>query len=173
MLFKKSLFAVMVAVLTATFLLSGCLSKPDFSFTPAIFFQSVKVVKPQSDILASAGDSLVLSITFKDGDGDLGSNDTTTKNFFIDIEKKQRGQFTAVRFNTTQNMDARFDVLNETKTPIEGELVHGIPFPYIFAATTPLLRKGDTVRFKIAITDRAGRRSNTIETSEVILGKYN
>ncbi len=173
MLFKKSLFAVMVAVLTATFLLSGCLSKPDFSFTPAIFFQSAKVVEPKSSVLRSAGDSLVLSITFKDGDGDLGSNDTTTKNFFIDIERKQRGQFTPVRFNTTQNMDARFDVLNENKSPIEGELVHGIPFPYVFAATTPLLRKGDTVRFKIAITDRAGRRSNTIETSEVILGKYN
>jgi hypothetical protein len=173
MSFKKSFLSLLVLVTTTTLLLSGCLSKPDFSFTPAIFYKSVKLVKPQSSILASAGDSLVLEITFKDGDGDLGSNDTATKNFFIDIERKQRGQFTAVRFNTTQNMDARFDVLNETKNPIEGELVHGIPFPYVFAATTPLLRKGDTVRFKIAITDRSGKRSNTIETSEVILGKYN
>lgn len=154
-------------------LLSSCLGKPEFSNTPLITFKSVQILAPQGQ---KYGDSLLLTVEFEDGDGDLGTFDTafTAKNFNILIFKKVQNSFSAVKFiDPTFPLNSTFPTLNSvSNSPIKGELRQSIQFAYLVGGTTPSLNKGDIVKFQIQIIDRAKNKSNIVESNEVVLGKY-
>jgi hypothetical protein len=153
---------------------TSCLTKPDFPNTPTISFKSLKVLPIQNPTAQKAGDSLTFTISFTDGDGDLGqSNNDTTINFFVSTFKKQGENFIPVVYDGGQNFNSKFPILDIVGgSPLEGDLRYGVQFPYLaFAPITPL-RRGDIVRFSIQIMDRAGNKSNVVQTNEVVLGKY-
>jgi len=53
--------------------LSACFNPPEFSVTPSIEFEGKQFVRGKS---ASDADTLIISLNFKDGDGDLGLEGT-------------------------------------------------------------------------------------------------
>lgn len=71
MKFYKGLMVVIV-----TFLLGSCFEPPSFPVVPKIEFERVEFIDNPGDF---AFDSLILHITFQDGDGDLGIDPTSLK----------------------------------------------------------------------------------------------
>lgn len=153
---------------------ASCLSKPEFSKTPAITFKSIIVTEPpNTNGGKSYGDDIIVAIDFQDGDGDLGTNDTSIKSFQLGTLRKQFGVFVPVTFPSDFTFGGNFPPLsNVPNSPIKGELRNTVPFAYELFTSFPRIRRGDTVKFTIQVVDRAGNKSNIVESSEVILGKY-
>jgi hypothetical protein len=151
----------------------ACLGKPEFSTTPQITFKSIANLAPKN---TQAGDSLVFTIEFQDGDGDLGtySDKAEDKNFDITIFKKVQNDFVLVSFlDPTFTLGGTFPPLNSVSdSPIKGEIRYANQFIYAVGGTTPLLKKGDILKFKIQVMDRAKHKSNIVETNEIKLGTY-
>lgn len=162
---------VYIAIVT---LFASCLSKPEFSKTPAITFKNITIAEPpNTNGGKSYGDDITVAIDFQDGDGDLGTNDTSIKSFQLGTLRKQFGAFVPVNFPSNFTFGGNFPPLsNVPNSPIKGELRNTVPFAYELFTSFPRIRRGDTVKFTIQVVDRAGNKSNTVESSEVILGKY-
>jgi hypothetical protein len=66
---RLALYGIMIAA--GSISLKGCLEPPEFDFVPEISFNSVRFYNVTESDPTSA-DTLVISINFRDGDGDLG-----------------------------------------------------------------------------------------------------
>ncbi len=170
-----SLMAI-IGVTLLLLLLSACGEiVPNFSDTPAIEFSEVKVNQNP----AIRVDTLLITVKFRDGDGDLGikaNPDTNQWNYFITPYKKVKGDFVQVRFSdlASQNTFSRgfVPVLknDEKKGPIEGFLTYRAPifqfkeFPISEEDSLDILNN-DTIKVEIYLKDRAGNRSNTVESA--------
>lgn len=161
-----------VAVLL-TVVLYGC-ELPIFPKEPAISFKELKYNK--------TADTLVLTITFRDGDGDLGiSTDDTLEafNYYVEPFKKtsegfkpaQLPQFTP---GVVSTFNGRFPVLKRDGQPgpIEGDLDYTIVLldPPDFTNENYIVPY-DTIRFQVYINDRQKNRSNMVTSSEVVVLK--
>jgi len=164
----------------------ACTGEPDFSFTPEIGFNRIQVITTASpDILGniSKRDSVVLSINFKDGDGDLGFSEDdykalisktgdSVKTFDVNIFVAKNGKF--VKSNPAEKLGGNlkgFRFKQGTKSgPIEGVIDYSINFGYTNYDKIPgLTGKSDTVKFSVQIIDRALNKSNITETIPIIL----
>src|SRR6187551_1105911 len=67
-------FALFVIILTGA---TACFNPPEFPVEPQIEFESVKY-KEYGTAFDGEADSLILSLTFKDGDGDMGLDPSET-----------------------------------------------------------------------------------------------
>ena len=128
--------------------LSSCEKDPgEISPIPEIEFVSVT---PQN--VHEYTDSLVFTISYRDGDGDLGENDPDAENFFL--------------------ADSRNNVIYKFRIPqlspdnstiaIEGK-VHAT------LANTAIIdgSASQTFAYSIYVKDRAGNQSNTVTSSQV------
>lgn len=170
--------------------LSACFSPPDFANAPAIDFKSIEGVRT-TDPLGNAQDSITVTITFKDGDGDLGiaSNDTfppyqalTTNdagdiisnyfhhNYHLKVKRFKNGQTEDVAFLDGGGIKGRFGPMVGESGPIEGELNFGRYF--LVGNGNRTFNNFDTIFFEINIVDRALNISNTIESEAIVLGDY-
>jgi hypothetical protein len=169
---KKKYFVFATTLIFIGLAFTSCLVEPNFSNTPTISFKSLKVLAIRNPTLKKDGDSLTFTISFTDGDGNLGNNDTTV-NFFVSTFKKQGENFIPVVYRGGQNFNSKFPILDIVGgSPLEGDLRYGVQFPYLGLPPITPLEKGDIVRFSIQIMDRAGNKSNIVQTNEVVLGKY-
>lgn len=149
-------------------MLTSCFNEPDYPDTPSIAFESIQShYRP-----GKGGDSIPLVISFRDGNGDLGEDDTIRKNCFVTAFKKQDGRYTQVVFLTSYNLNGSFPRLNTgSNSSLEGRITYSIPFFYLFRGYYhPVLNPKDTVKFQVQISDRAGNKSNIVETSDVVVG---
>ncbi len=163
---------LIVAVLLAV-VLNAC-ELPIFPKEPAISF---KELRPNR-----TGDTLVLTITFRDGDGDLGiSTDDTLEsfNYYAEPFKKVDGEFRRAELpqyipGVISTFNGRFPVLKRDGQPgpIEGDLDYTITLldPPDFTNENYILPY-DTVRFQVFINDRQKNRSNVVTSSEVVVLK--
>ena len=170
---RKNLIAVSLIALT----FSSCLDKDSFSDIPAIEYID----------MVQADRSLVVRLSFTDGDGDIGLKpdedyfpfgpcDQYYKNLIIDPYRKVNGEYILARIIVpsdcspdsittwdTVGYDQRIKyIVPETKDKtLEGE---------IKVTLNEVLEEfpGDTIKFKLTLIDRALNRSNTIETDAVI-----
>lgn len=158
----------------AALALSGCIKEPNYPKEPKIEFKRV-FQKTSRDALGNPIDSVTIRVRFEDGDGDLGlpkddprfTSSEYRFNYFTTLFYKDRGVFKEYVFpNPELTYNGRFPVLaDENKVgPIEGDLDYtiqinrfGVPF--------------DTIKLQITIKDRALNTSNTVETSEIVLGQ--
>lgn len=150
-------------------LLGSCLKEKEFPIEPYIEFKSfTKIFNPPDTIPAG----IMLSITFTDGDGDIGLYEDQTEppydyNFFIDLFKLVNGQPEKIIFpDTTMTFNSRIPVVDDNAgaKPIEGVI------EYTFDYT--LLRSfliNDTITFDVSIKDRALNRSNIIRTPFLVV----
>lgn len=156
-------------------LLGGCYSKPDFSKVPNISFVAIQKFTIINAITTAKSDSLIITLKFQDGDGDLGLDQGDTLGLFrngqlyyfnykVSVLVKNGSVFNPLPLpNPSFTYDARFPRLEDRgrKNPLEGTLTRNINFSQSsFAANTIL-------KFKIKIYDRASNLSNEIETSEI------
>ena len=162
--------------LLASLTVSSCLTPPDYSDTPEIDFKSIQI-KRVTDATGTY-DTVTVTVSFRDGDGDLGlSNDETNppyqydngnnrynNNYFFEpqILNPQTGIFNPVTIN--YGYDSRYPRLtqSERKEPLRGELSFGLKF-----SVGSTFARGSTVRFKVSIADRALHESNTVLTDPV------
>ena len=162
---------------------ASCLNTPDYSDTPEINFSKIETER----IVKREGvyDTISITISFKDGDGDLGLNNEDTdppfneldanglpnkyyNNYFITPQiRDDNGNFTDLDLGGF-NYNSRYprlspDTQGDRKAPLRGDLTFGLIFGQgSFAPNT-------AVRFKVYIADRALHESNEITTSPIII----
>lgn len=139
--------------------LSSCIKDENFDVVPVIEFQSF--VSFQNEF--NATDSAIFIFSFQDGDGDIGSSDSTNFNCFLTYQEKNGAEIT--NFPNIEPRTYRLPSLtpNAKDKNIEGEISLTLKPAPIFNIATD-----SAYRYSCYITDRAGNESNTI-TSPWIL----
>ena len=181
----KNKFLLIVSL--SIFVLS-CVGEPDYSFTPEIGFNSIRIITTSSpDILGNVSkrDSVVISVDFKDGDGDLGFSEEDYKALIkrtgdsvrtidVNIFVAKNGKF--VKSNPSEKIGGNlkgFRFKQGSKAgAIEGVIDYSTSFGYTnFNKIPGLTGKSDTVKFTVQIMDRALNKSNVTESSPIVLYK--
>ncbi|RPD48362.1 hypothetical protein DNI29_06965 [Hymenobacter sediminis] len=169
---------------------ASCINPPEYSDTPEISFKSLTSV-PFDSIKdgdpAGSFNRVVVTISFKDGDGDLGLSDEDTNppyarlnpdgslnkynnNYFLTLqEKNSDGTFSDfVLPDPGLNYNSRYprlepDSQGDRKQPLKGDL----SFKQTFGVGSPPFVRGRTVRFRVYIVDRALHESNEVFTDPI------
>lgn len=144
MLFHKVIFSAIIALVL--FANSSCKKTEEISPIPEIEFISVT---PQT--VHEYTDSLVFTIKYRDGDGDLGENDPDVENFFLADSRNN----VIYKFRIPQLAPDNSNII------IEGNL------NVVLANTAIIDGYPTTFTYSIYVKDRAGNQSNTITTSSV------
>jgi hypothetical protein len=98
-------------------------------------------------------DSVIIRISYRDGDGDLGENSSGIEN----------AEITNFRNNITYNFRIRQLAPTNANVAIQGELE--IVVPGVAMENTSLA--SESTYFTVSITDRAGNKSNQISTDNI------
>jgi hypothetical protein len=155
-------------LLPLLFLAAGCMKKQSYPDTPQIGLNSFTLIF-DSAAYAKQG---VLSVSFTDGNGDIGLSEGDTLspyertgpyyyNFVISYFEKQNGIFKPIPL--TPPFSGRIPILSpgDPGKAIKGDIVDTLlmnPMPVY-----------DTVKFEVFLYDRALHKSNTLSTPEIIL----
>jgi hypothetical protein len=138
-----------IIYLSAIVLLFSCEKEQVISDTPIIEFKSISPATVQE-----YSDDIIITISYSDGDGDLGENNPDIHNLFI--EDNRNGivyQFRIPHLAPDNNSIA-----------IEGDFNITINGPGITDESS-----SQQLNYAIYVTDRAGNKSNTITTSNIII----
>ena len=165
-------------------LLFACTGEPDFSNIPEINFNNIRVLTVSSQGLlgVTKKDSVVMTVNFQDGDGDLGftpaelillkkTTGDSLQTFVADIYVQRNGKF--LRSNPKEkfggNVPIRFKQ-GSKPGPIEGTIDYSATFEYnVFQGIPYLKGKNDTIKFAVQIKDRALNKSNVVETTPIVI----
>ena len=148
----KRIALVSVTVFISLFF-NSCLKPPQFSETPEITFVSINSTQVQQ-----MTDSILMVISFKDGDGDIGStdNDTATNCYITDHRSGKP--------DNTYNYKIPFITPLGTTKDISGQISINLP-----GITCIPFHTVDSVTYKIVIKDRAGHISNEVQTPVIVV----
>jgi hypothetical protein len=169
-----------VLLLLAGLGVSSCLTPPDYPETPEIGFKSIS--KQRLDNRFGVYDTVIVTVSFKDGDGDLGLNNDDTAPPFNELDANQQpnkyynnyffqpqlqtapGQFEDTNIGFGYN--SRYPRLSPSdqggrEEPLKGDLSFGLNF---FQGT---FAPGSVVRFKVKILDRKLHESNEVTTDPI------
>ncbi|UXE67580.1 MAG: hypothetical protein KA713_02950 [Chryseotalea sp. WA131a] len=122
--------------------LDGCFTAPNYPVVPEISFVKIGYEKPSDDLPA-----IVLDITFKDGDGDLGLDDSfqTDTSFVLQYYLTRQNQFisdfTLKRFPSVTLVDADY-----VKNNPNVRLPNGSPFPSLNCSNWEQRKVADVVK---------------------------
>jgi hypothetical protein len=163
----KTIFRLAILLFTIAAILFSCMEKQEYPDVPQLEFLSfTKLVHP-----AGYDTMGILLLSYTDGDGDLGltRGDTAGINFFLSYFRMENGEFKPVTvFNPTTgeydtiNFNNRFYELAPEGYSgwIKGEIEDTINPLYDPRSTNSI----DTIKLEAYLVDRAGNKSNTIET---------
>ncbi len=157
-----------IALTSVMMLFSSCMKKEVYPDIPAIQFENF-TMQFDSGMYAKRG---FLTISFKDGNGDIGLLPTQTQppfdtgsiyyyDYIIDYYEKQYGTFVKVSLDPSYNARIPYLTPNDPSKAIKGIIVDTLtlnPFPV-----------HDTIKFKFFIYDRALNKSNVDSTPPIIL----
>lgn len=153
-------------------LLVGCLEPPDFSNTPAISAPSVTSYPAFDDFSQIPKDSVVITVKFEDGDGDLGLSADERQN----IDSVAYGEWGNYELKVYQFVNGRFEYVelpvlkklffprlkaDDKSSPLEGKLDFSQSF--LRARNS----KMTPVKFSVRIRDRDMNVSNVVETDTI------
>lgn len=129
----------------------GCTKDEPVNEIPEISFVSAT---PQT--VTAFEDSLTVTISYRDGNGDLGENDTDDNNLFM--EDSRNGVVYGFRIRQLAPDDAVI--------AIEGDLNIAVP-------NVPIIGSGDSESFTytIHVVDRAGNESNRVTSSAITVNR--
>jgi len=136
----------------------GCEDSQSYPHTPHIAFHSFTVAPSAEPTEQAIGK---LTLTFVDGDADIGFADTTltdTFNLFLSTFYRQNNDYT-LKFDP---VGYRLPEVPQSsyKTHAKGEIELTLPFISI---------PNDSIKFSVYLFDRAGNKSNTLETPSFLL----
>lgn len=155
----------------------SCQRPPDYDKIPKIEFKSIQKSVIFSQVSLSKQDSIVVTLSFEDGDGDLGmTTDQVNKNPYVGfyernyhatLYKRVKGVYKEVfdLEGNTLKYGGFFPPLVDKEGPIDGDLNYQI---LISHNNAQILEAFDTLRFEIFIIDRDLNQSNTITTGSFI-----
>lgn len=155
---KILLFSVVVVAFAA------CISPPDYPIQPEIKFIGLsKNVMRQG--LLGIEDSLFLSFSFTDGDGDLGSlgQGKDSVNIFL-TDKRTNQPSERFRIPYVPEQGAGNGISGDIRLLLFTTCCNVLP-PCEASTTKPI----DTLIYEISIKDRAGHESNKILTAPIYL----
>lgn len=150
--------------------LTGCIKEEQYPLEPIIDFAGFATVRD-----VSGKDSLgAISISYTDGDGDIGLNSWDTVeplkyNFYLKFLQYTNKQLVEVKpLDSTKTFDARIPILtpNGRNKNIKGDIKMTLQ---LYFARHFLL--SDTIAFEIYIKDRDLNKSNVVETPMFIIKK--
>ena len=144
----------------------GCRKTEKFPIEPELTFKSFELF----------GDSASLTVSFTDGDGDIGLDDSDTQapfdtasayynNFFLEQEDLINGVWTPYVFPglPLYYRIPRITLNGQNKTS-EGDISVAIdPLPLSISQLS------DSIRFSVKIVDRALHESNVVYSNQIIL----
>jgi hypothetical protein len=158
--------------------LASCFNEPNYSDTPEISFREIYpyALEAGKGVGKAKRDSVVISINFKDGDGNLGNDAPIAKgdsaryasnggwgNYKIRTFRLVNGKYEEVVLDVNNFLFFPDLTKGKPKGAIEGKLDFSTTFQY---GTT--FRKYP-VKFKVTIRDRNLNTSNEIETDTLSL----
>ncbi|UFH53825.1 hypothetical protein [Spirosoma sp. KNUC1025] len=165
-------------VLGIALALSSCFNEPNYSNTPEIEFKGISryTIAAGKGVGQSKRDSIVITIGFKDGDGDLGNSLPPSKadstlyasnggwgNYQIKTFRYINKQYVELPLSVNTTLIFPDLAKDKPKGAIEGTLDFNQVYQY---GTTYRLYP---TKFQIRIRDRALQQSNVIETDTVTL----
>lgn len=159
---KKSLPVLLCLAMALMVLAQFCVQPPDYPDEPVIEFKNLS---KNTMIQSALGvDSVVITFTYTDGDGDLGFEDNTASLYIEDGRDSFAKPPYRIPFVGTQGAG----------NGVSGEISIVVPTPCcifnnVACNTTSFVPEFDTLFYRIRIQDRAGHTSNTIETSPIQL----
>jgi hypothetical protein len=127
--------------------LSACTKLAEISEVPEIAFESVV-----PNVVTEYQDSLYFTVSYRDGNGDLGQNNTDNNNLFIEDSRNQ----------VTYGFRIQQLAPNNADIAIQGNLNVTLP-------NTAIINGGasESVSYSIWVVDRAGNESNRVSSSTV------
>jgi len=167
---ERSRVAIFLILFTIFFftVTTSCMKKESFPNIPQIAFAGYYNMFDSTKI-AKRG---VLTISFQDGDGDIGLNpwdlsppyDTGSiyyYNYFIDVYSKRNGVFVKDSLNIPLRYRIPDLTPDDPNKAIKGIIVDTIPLN-----PAPVY---DTIQFSMFIYDRALNKSNVVFTPEIVV----
>ena len=135
------------AALALSALLFACNTENEISEVSEISFISVA-----PNVVTEYQDSLVFTISYRDGNGDLGENNTDNDNLFVQDSRNQ----------VTYGFRLQQLAPDNAEIAIQGNLNVTLP-------NTAIINGGqsETVAYTIWLVDRAGNESNRVTSSTV------
>lgn len=168
---------------------SSCLKEPEYSPTPSISFNDIRVSRAPSVAGSTPLDTIRITINYQDGDGDLGLSEDERKNppydfqsganrfyynFFIEpfVRNSATGKYESLVSKGLAKSGAYngafphpTSTTDNKAAPIKGTLTYR---PDVFPLGSPFQPR-DSVRFEVTIADRALHVSNTITTRSIYI----
>lgn len=158
-------------ILLILFIIDSCRKKEEYSVIPYIQFKSFAKISNST----AKDDKGILTITFTDGDGDIGlaEGDTTPPynkegeyfyDLFVIYFERQNGKLIEVTLPGQNNVRLPLISLNGKNKNIKGDIEDEIFINNINS-------NYDTIAFQVYIVDRALHKSNIIMTPDIIVNK--
>lgn len=155
---------------------SSCLSPPDYSSTPSI--DNPQLTSTRLGTGGDRRDSMIVAVTYQDGDGDLGLSDADIAgayaanpiNYFLQPQlKNASGLFvdytsTTIPLGRYNGRYPRITAEGTKESPVKGTLLYS----QNFLLGSPF-RPGQEVRFVVSIQDRGLNKSNTVTTNSIVI----
>ncbi len=135
---------------------TGCIKLKTFPPTPVITFKSLSVNEVKQGVTP-----IKIIFTFTDGDGDIGlTQQDTSKDVLILDVRKGLPSFPPLQY------DYRMPYVTPegNNKSISGEVEIDIPNTFCRPGLAT-----DTLKYTVQIKDRAGNKSNTLETPMIIV----
>ena len=173
-------FSFLMGLSFIIFVAFACTTKPDFPIEPSITNASISNIKVLDKFSSTETkkiykDSVIISINFRDGNGDLGVNEADKNkqsalgqfNYLVRRFVRINGKY--VESIAVPSHSGNFVALKSSTKPgpIEGVLNYSIDFFPLSGL------KKDTVKFEIQIVDRAKNKSNAMMTDSVLVNELN
>ncbi len=153
----------------AAFMLAACVDIPKYDDTPSIAFNSLTKYVVPVDTTANTKDSIIVTIDFTDGDGDLGAG---REDHYPDWGNYRLRTFIVKPDNSELELNLSLDKFmffpplkpDGKPGPIKGKLdfglVTGFPYQQRGNVLVPL-------KLRIKIRDKALRESQEVETDTI------
>jgi len=167
-----------IAFLSAlTFLASSCVEIPKYDNAPAILFAGIDKFDA-ADLIGNKTERVRITISFEDGDGDLGENRQDEARMKLLTDNGDWGNYQIKAYQQVGQAweeypmpESRFAVFPVLKTdgkkgPIRGKLDFDMDF-YPLSGTKQI-----PMKFVVKIRDRALRESNFIETDLISIPAF-
>jgi hypothetical protein len=161
---KYTIFFALVLTITAFLCVLSCTKPPDYPKEPVIkYLRMTKKTMKQSDL---SKDTTFVTVAFTDGDGDIGDKDSL--NVFL---TDKRDGFRAFQFRvpTIPTIGVGNGISGEMTFAVYTSCCYFPQNKYPPCTRNIKEYPTDNLIYQIFIKDRAGNKSNTIDTEAITL----
>ena len=155
--------------------MAGCWNEPNFDDKPVISFKSIDPIElpASADKRTPRRDSVIITISFQDGTGDLGEDTRDSSRLKNVFGKEAWGNYQIKTFRLVNgnyeelplDVNSKLYFMRLTKEGQRGAIEGTLDFRQVFFYTNS--SKITPVKFQIKIRDRKLQESNVIETDTV------